>query len=256
MGFRFRKSFGRGPFRFTFSKRGVSTSVRVKGVRVTSGPNGDRVTVGAGGLSYSEKLDGPPPIQLSGSRLKGCGVPFLVFSVIVVALIWLARRDMPEGPAARANTPEEIARLRVLSKPPVVVETVPEAPPAEPRYRIEKEYYHPQVYADRSTRIFHRPGCSEYVGGGNMVKAAAQMSGYRQDAACAHLPLEIEERERKVLLPELPPEVATQTTTPSRTLYVPPSPSYSGSSSGDIQVKGYTRKEGTYVKPHTRKRRE
>lgn len=36
MGFRFRKSFGKGPFRVTISKSGISTSVGVKGIRFGS----------------------------------------------------------------------------------------------------------------------------------------------------------------------------------------------------------------------------
>jgi len=31
-----------------------------------------------------------------------------------------------------------------------------------------------------------------------------------------------------------------------------PSTSYTGSTSGTVQVRGYTRKDGTYVSPHTR----
>ena len=37
MSFGFRKSFSTGPFRFTFSKSGVSTSFGVRGARVTTG---------------------------------------------------------------------------------------------------------------------------------------------------------------------------------------------------------------------------
>lgn len=37
--------------------------------------------------------------------------------------------------------------------------------------------------------------------------------------------------------------------------YTPPSaPSYSGSSGGTVSVRGYYRKDGTYVRPHTRSR--
>jgi hypothetical protein len=90
MGFRFRKSFGRGPFRVTISPTGVSTSVGVKGARVTSGPRGTRLTVGGGGISYSERLKapaasaqsstGPPPVQVGGGFGK------LIAFVLIIPL--------------------------------------------------------------------------------------------------------------------------------------------------------------------------
>ena len=59
MGFRFRKSFGAGPFRATISKSGISTSFGVKGARVTKKANGNTMTtlgIPGTGLSYvSEK---------------------------------------------------------------------------------------------------------------------------------------------------------------------------------------------------------
>lgn len=59
MGFRFRKSFGVGPFRATISKSGISTSFGVKGARVTKKANGNTMTtlgIPGTGLSYvSEK---------------------------------------------------------------------------------------------------------------------------------------------------------------------------------------------------------
>lgn len=56
MGLRFRKSFGKGPFRVTISNKGVSTSVGVKGARITKKANGKiSTTVGipGTGLSYT-----------------------------------------------------------------------------------------------------------------------------------------------------------------------------------------------------------
>lgn len=44
MGFRFRKSFKFGPFRITFSKSGISTSVGVKGARITKRADGKTQT--------------------------------------------------------------------------------------------------------------------------------------------------------------------------------------------------------------------
>ena len=42
----------------TFSKSGVSTSVGGKGYRITSGPRGTHVTIGAGGIRYRQRIDG------------------------------------------------------------------------------------------------------------------------------------------------------------------------------------------------------
>lgn len=59
MGWGFRKSVKFGGVRFTFSKRGISTSVGTKGLRVTSGPRGVYVTTGARGFYYRQRIGGP-----------------------------------------------------------------------------------------------------------------------------------------------------------------------------------------------------
>lgn len=54
MGIRFRKSFGKGPIRVTISKSGVSTSVGVKGARITRRADGKtQTTVGIPGTGIS-----------------------------------------------------------------------------------------------------------------------------------------------------------------------------------------------------------
>jgi hypothetical protein len=55
MGFRLRKSFGFGPIRATLSKSGISTSVGVKGARITKKVNGNTMTtisIPNSGISY------------------------------------------------------------------------------------------------------------------------------------------------------------------------------------------------------------
>src|SRR5690349_108929 len=59
MGFGFRKSFGSGPFRMTFSKAGVSTSVGAGGARLTVGPRRTHVSFSKGGFYYRTRLDSP-----------------------------------------------------------------------------------------------------------------------------------------------------------------------------------------------------
>lgn len=59
MAFGFRKTFSSGPFRFTVSPRGFSSSVGVPGARISSGPRGTFVTVSSHGASYKHRIDAP-----------------------------------------------------------------------------------------------------------------------------------------------------------------------------------------------------
>jgi hypothetical protein len=61
MGFGFRKTFSSGPFRFTVSPRGVSSSFGVRGARVTSGPRGTFVTISSHGAYYRHRIDTSAP---------------------------------------------------------------------------------------------------------------------------------------------------------------------------------------------------
>ncbi|KIF83052.1 DUF4236 domain-containing protein [Noviherbaspirillum autotrophicum] len=56
MGFYLRKSVSVGPFRFNFSKSGVGVSTGFKGFRVGTGPRGNYISVGRGGLYYRATL--------------------------------------------------------------------------------------------------------------------------------------------------------------------------------------------------------
>ena len=59
MGFYIRKSISVGPLRFNLSKSGVGVSTGIKGFRVGTGPRGNYVHVGAGGLYYRKTLSSP-----------------------------------------------------------------------------------------------------------------------------------------------------------------------------------------------------
>ena len=59
MGFYVRKSVKAGPFRFNLSKTGVNVSVGVPGFRVGSGPRGNYVRVGGGGVEYRSTPPSP-----------------------------------------------------------------------------------------------------------------------------------------------------------------------------------------------------
>ncbi len=58
MGFYLRKSISAGPFRFNLSSSGVGMSVGVKGFRIGSGPRGNYIHMGRGGLYYRASLGG------------------------------------------------------------------------------------------------------------------------------------------------------------------------------------------------------
>lgn len=73
MGFRFRKSFGAGPFRATISKSGISTSFGVKGARVTKKANGNTMTtlgIPGTGLSYVSEKSNKKQTQKTAAATK------------------------------------------------------------------------------------------------------------------------------------------------------------------------------------------
>ncbi|GAA2051138.1 DUF4236 domain-containing protein [Leifsonia soli] len=63
MGFYIRKSLKAGPFRFNLSKSGLGVSAGVPGFRVGSGPRGNYVHMGAGGVYYRASLNGRVPVR-------------------------------------------------------------------------------------------------------------------------------------------------------------------------------------------------
>lgn len=67
MGIYLRKSLRVGPFRFNLSKSGVGVSTGVRGFRVGSGPRGNYVHMGVGGLYYRATLPG----SKAGSQSSG-----------------------------------------------------------------------------------------------------------------------------------------------------------------------------------------
>lgn len=64
MGFYLRKSVSVGPFRFNLSSGGVGMSVGVRGLRVGTGPRGNYVHLGRGGVYYRHTLSpGAAPLR-------------------------------------------------------------------------------------------------------------------------------------------------------------------------------------------------
>lgn len=60
MGFYLRKSVSVGPFRFNLSKSGIGISAGVRGLRFGTGPRGNYVHMGRGGLYYRATLPASP----------------------------------------------------------------------------------------------------------------------------------------------------------------------------------------------------
>ena len=56
MGFYIRKSLSVGPFRFNLSKSGIGLSTGIKGFRVGTGPRGNYVHMGRGGLYFRQTI--------------------------------------------------------------------------------------------------------------------------------------------------------------------------------------------------------
>jgi Protein of unknown function (DUF4236) len=101
MGFRFRRSIKILPgIRLNFGKRGVSTSIGVRGAHVTFGKTGTRTTVGlfGSGISYTH-LDkprheraapaAPDPAPESGVRPGNArrGLVWIVLIIFVIAAV-------------------------------------------------------------------------------------------------------------------------------------------------------------------------
>ena len=88
MGFSFRKSIRFGPLRLNLSKSGVGLSAGVKGARVSKGPRGTYLNVGAGGVQYRKKLDGTSERATRGRRAGGGN--WLVVGLVALVVLLLA----------------------------------------------------------------------------------------------------------------------------------------------------------------------
>jgi hypothetical protein len=123
MGFRFRRSIKILPgIRLNFGKRGISTSIGVRGAHVTFGKTGTRATVGlpGSGLSYThlEKRHreiraipaaAEPPIEPAaspGSGLRGV----LWIGLIVIAIVLAIGHMTSPAPAQVSTPPQTIAQ--------------------------------------------------------------------------------------------------------------------------------------------------
>lgn len=105
MGFRFRKSFGFGPFRTTISKSGISTSVGVKGVRITKRADGKtQTTVSIPGTGISHVSTDSDP-EVSVVKKRGClgGCATAVGVVLLFFVLGLFSGGSKEAPPKMQN---------------------------------------------------------------------------------------------------------------------------------------------------------
>jgi hypothetical protein len=188
---------------------------------------------------------------------------------------------------ARARIRASAERERVekaLSEPrPATMPQRPQ-PPAGPRTvtkEVEVRSFASQVYLDPNYMIAHRKSCDQW--NRRLLRtplAAARMQGYVLHPACLHLTDPPEYRKQVEITPEwleyekqltayetalgtqkLAEIAAKSASITSLTSYSSPAQAYSptgsskaasSSSSGVVHVKGHYRKDGTYVRPHTR----
>lgn len=115
MGFRFRKSFKAGPVRFTMSKSGISSSVGVKGFRVTRTAKGKTRTTASipgtgisyvkesGGSKQSSRRSSPQSNESASApspRKSNKKTPLIGISLIILVLIF----NMFSGSSDRKST--------------------------------------------------------------------------------------------------------------------------------------------------------
>lgn len=152
MGFRFRKSFGFGPFRATISKSGISTSVGVKGARITKRADGKTQTTVSipgtgishvsttGGKQAESKQAAPTGAREEqsrdyydmGTKKQGCGCAValgVAFLILVIALFSACEADQPESEPIEPPAVEAPAKAPPASSRSDAVEESPEPEP-------------------------------------------------------------------------------------------------------------------------------
>ena len=94
MGFFFRKSKSRGPFRLNFSKKGLGLSFGSKGSRIGIGPRGVTTSVGKGGFYWRKvwnlfKVPGAASPHPEGQALPVAStVPHSRPSISISNIVW------------------------------------------------------------------------------------------------------------------------------------------------------------------------
>lgn len=195
MGLRFRKSKNFGPFRVTMSKSGISTSVGVKGLRVTKTTSGrvrTTASIPGTGVSYVKEAGGkqkarPPErenhMSRRGSSKKspsGCLIWVLLIMALFGACVGAGGQKKDETPTKNTVTLEETPRPRVTRRPAAAPTETPELALISPAPIEEPETTEPTpaptpeptpeptptpaplftYVVNTNSGKFHYPGCS------------------------------------------------------------------------------------------------
>lgn len=138
MGFHFRKSIKAGPFRFTLSKSGISTSFGVKGARITKRADGrtqGTVRIPGTGIYYTHDLTakqaGSDTSANTGGKRRWKGPLIAAALVLVILMIILFTSGCAADEPSLTTIPTELRSLPVIE----IVETtapLPTEPTTEP----------------------------------------------------------------------------------------------------------------------------
>ena len=141
MGLRFRKSKNFGPFRFTLSKTGISSSVGVKGFRVTKTASGrvrTTASIPGTGISYVKETGGKPKASTPerekhmsrGRSSKSSGTGCLIWFILIMALfgacVGAGSNEKDDAPTKNTFVTQETPNPRVTRRPAAAPTETPE----------------------------------------------------------------------------------------------------------------------------------
>lgn len=281
MGWSYRKSYKVGPVRVNLSKRGVGISAGVKGARISTGPSGTRFYGGFGPFRYIKTLGSGRGQSANNSSsiissiaALGClsivvigGVVVICCSVLVSDLATsTTKTKTPISNQTQAASVPLLTRSEPTPAPASVPAPSQPIPSTVPPKSISPEY---RTWTDDSGKHTTEAAFVSYVGGvvtlnkrdGTQITLLAlrlskpdqQWLQSHQSQSGADQRTATVEKEKPLASVDIgnaPVSAATEARVGSS--YTPSTRVSSGS--GEVHVKGYYRKDGTYVQPHTRSR--
>jgi len=157
VGFRFRKSYKWGPFRITASKSGISTSVGVKGARITRTARGTTratASIPGTGLSWVEETGKKknPAGSAGGERRMSKKTKWIIGIVAAMMLFGGVSSRGEKTTVTVTPAPSEPVRAAVVTVTDAPTPT--ETPEPTPTPRVENTYI-----LNVNTGTVHLPGC-------------------------------------------------------------------------------------------------
>lgn len=291
MAWRFRKSFKILPgVRVNLGKRGASVSVGGRGLRVTSGSTGTRVTASAPGtgLSISESIssgrgrrrkaastgDAAPAQAAPSNHVKGGGCIVLLSIPILIAVLSMimslgdngrgtppqARKPAQSRPSAQASRPAPIPAVAqfksgeflMTSGPVDLFSAKPQGHGTESKNRLAAPLAL-QVEgsgADKNGGLWYKVGAARWLGD----NLSGWVSASELENRATTTTLEFLRSTMPANAPKTPAPPTPTYVTPSRMKQPPSAPPrvMAPQSSDKVWVKGYRRKDGTWVEGHYR----